>query len=77
MKHTIKLTKLQSEKILQLESQMNQIRSAQTELVAFVIDSHGITAGPKDTWQVNGETLTLDVFNKSEEIKQKLKAAKK
>jgi|NOAtaT_6_FD_contig_31_8011050_length_515_multi_3_in_0_out_0_1 hypothetical protein len=75
MKHTIKLTKLQSEKMIQLEQQLQQIQAGQRELVGFILDSHSITPDPNGTWQVNGDTLTVDVFNKSEEIKNKLKKA--
>jgi hypothetical protein len=75
MKHTIKLTKLQTEKFIEFNTQIKQLEMAREQFAKFVSDAHGHELQPGDQYEQTNDLLIIDHITKSEEIKTKLKKA--
>lgn len=75
MKRTIKLTKLQTNKFIEFNTQIKQLENVRDQFVKFVSDAHGHELNEGDQYEQTNDLLIITHITKSEEIKTKLKKA--
>jgi hypothetical protein len=75
MKQTITLTKLQTEKFIEFNTQIKQLEMARENFAKFICDANGHELQQGDQYEQTNDLLIIDHTTKSEEIKTKLKKA--